>query len=122
MASCWRIDGHVFGEFCRAAVLLPALIYPKLAALRTKMDPEGVCLQQTDYTCGPAAAVTALRRMGFSADEGQMAIWSMTNPYGTTTDDLLNAMLTHYGKAGLSAEFRKFKNVAELEKAEPCWR
>ena len=39
---------------------LPALIRNTLAVLTTKIDPDRdfVCLQQTSYTCGPAAAVS----------------------------------------------------------------
>ena len=41
--------------------LAPAFNRAELEAIKTRIDPEGVCLQNTDYTCGPAAAVTALR-------------------------------------------------------------
>ena len=46
--------------------LLPALNYEYLAGLTTIVDPNGVCIQSNGYTCGPAAAVTALRGDGDS--------------------------------------------------------
>src|SRR5580692_146333 len=47
--------------------LAPAFNRTYLASLTTRMDRDGVCLQNTGYTCGPASAVTALRRLGFPA-------------------------------------------------------
>lgn len=99
--------------------LLPALAVPELSKLSTKIDRDGICIQQTDYTCGPAAAVTALRRMGLPADEGQLAIWSSTSPYGTMTEDLLEAINEHYGRDGVSASYQQFKSVGELREAGP---
>jgi predicted double-glycine peptidase len=48
--------------------LVPALIKERLSNLTTRLDSNGICYQSTDYTCGPAAAVTALRRLGLQAD------------------------------------------------------
>ena len=48
--------------------LVPVLIRTRLAQLDTSMTFSGVCLQTTRYTCGPAAAVTALARLGIKAD------------------------------------------------------
>ncbi|MBI5367044.1 MAG: hypothetical protein HZA54_08400 [Planctomycetes bacterium] len=43
------------------------------AALTTRFDPDGVCLQSTDYSCGAAAAVMLARRAGVAATEAEMA-------------------------------------------------
>jgi hypothetical protein len=54
--------------------LVPGLIKGRLSTLKTRLDCEGICYQTTGYTCAPAAAVTALRKLGFSATEGEIAI------------------------------------------------
>ena len=50
--------------------LAPALVRDHLSNLRTRLDSDGICRQTTYYTCGPAAAVTALGKLGLSAEEG----------------------------------------------------
>ena len=98
--------------------LAPAFARPQLAQLKTKMDENGVCLQTTDYTCGPAAAVTALYQLGFNAEEGDVAIASGTsNQEGTQTDLLAAALTEKYGRQGLLVKCRAFKNVEELRSA-----
>ena len=48
--------------------LAPAFNQKQLAALVTNVDANGVCYQSTDYTCGPASAVTgSARKLGFKA-------------------------------------------------------
>jgi predicted double-glycine peptidase len=95
--------------------LLPAIARPALEALVTRIDPDGVCIQQTSYTCGAASAVTGLRKLGLPAQEGQVAIWSHTSQYGTTPDELASALQSHYGREGLTVRYRRFKSVAELK-------
>jgi len=56
-----------------------ALIRQGFAEMTTVVT-DGVCIQQKRHTCGPAAAVTALRTLGLPAEEGQLAIWSHTLP------------------------------------------
>ena len=48
-------------------------------------DEDGVCIQSTDFTCGPAAASTLLTHIGFQTDEKEMAILSGASPL-TGTD------------------------------------
>jgi hypothetical protein len=82
----------------------------------TQMDRDGICQQSTDYNCGPAAAVTALRRLGFPAEEGEIAILAHTSTaIGTPPDVLCRALQKHYGPSGLKCEYRQFKSVAELK-------
>ena len=65
-----------------------------------------------------ASAVTALRKLGLPADEGQIAILSCTSfQEGTPTDLLADAMQRAYGKDGLVVECRAFKNITELKQA-----
>jgi len=47
----------------------PAIIQHDLSALPTRIDADGVCRQTQPFTCGPAAAVTALSRLGIKAAE-----------------------------------------------------
>jgi predicted double-glycine peptidase len=98
--------------------LAPAFNRGYLAGLETRLDHDGVCLQDTSYTCGPAAAVTALRKLGFAADEGEIAILAhTTSTIGTPPDILAAALQKRYGSAGLVCEYRGFKNLAELRNA-----
>jgi predicted double-glycine peptidase len=98
--------------------LAPAFDRNQLAHLLTRVDNNGVCEQTTDYTCGPAAAVTALRKLGLPAEEGTIAILSCTsNQEGTPTDLLADALQKEYGKDGLTATCRVFKNISELKQA-----
>jgi predicted double-glycine peptidase len=94
---------------------LPALVRNNLAALTTKIDPDGVCLQRTSYTCGPAAAVTGLRKLGLPAEEGQLAIWSHASQFGPTPDAIVDALRSHYGADGLEVRYQRFRQVADLE-------
>jgi len=99
--------------------LSPALIKGQLANLKTIVDSDGVCFQSTDYTCGPAAAVTALRRLGLSADEGEIAILSRTSPMaGTLPWSLCAALNSRYSAYGLRCQYRHFDSIAQLKNAE----
>jgi hypothetical protein len=98
--------------------LAPAFNRNQLLHLQTRMGADGVCRQNTDYTCGPAAAVTALRKLGLPADEGPIAVLSYTSAAtGTPPDILAEALREQYGKDGLLAEYRAFQDLAELRKA-----
>lgn len=98
--------------------LAPILNRNQLTQLHTRMDADGVCLQSTDYTCGPAAAVTALRRLGFPAEEGKIALLSQTSSFtGTLPDLLAEALQQKYGRDGLIVNYRFFKNLNELQQA-----
>lgn len=108
----------IVGQMSVWPFLAPAFNRNYLARLQTKLNEEGICLQSNDYNCGPAAAVTALRRLGFPAEEGQIAILAHTSSAtGTPPDILARALQRQYGKDGLVSEFRVFKEVAELKYA-----
>jgi predicted double-glycine peptidase len=86
------------------------------ASIKTQIDKDGICQQSSDYNCGPAAAVTALRWLGFPAEEGEIAILSHTSTaIGTPPDVLCRALQKHYGARGLQCEYRHFKSIAELK-------
>jgi len=86
------------------------------ASIKTNLDRDGICQQSSDYNCGPAAAVTALRKLGFPAEEGEIAILAHTSTaIGTPPDVLCRALQKQYGLSGLKCEYRHFKSTAELK-------
>lgn len=98
--------------------LAPIFNREHLSRLETRIGADGVCRQGTSFTCGPAAAVTALRKLGFAADEGRIAILSFSSEAtGTPPDILADALRREYGKQGLVAEYRVFRDLAELKQA-----
>jgi predicted double-glycine peptidase len=100
--------------------LAPVFNQKQLAGLVTNLDGEGVCHQSTDYTCGPAAAVTALRKLGFKAEEGEIArLAHTTSATGTLPDVLARVLQDRYGNDGLVSQYRVFKSPAELKGCLP---
>jgi hypothetical protein len=98
--------------------LVPALIKSRLYNIRTKLDSNGICRQTTDYTCGPAAAVTALGKLGLSAEEGEIAVLSYSSPVtGTLPTFLCSALESRYGAVGLKCQYRRFDSVNQLRDA-----
>ncbi len=105
-------------RFSVLPALLPAFNRTLLLNLKTSLDRDGVCLQSTGYTCGPASAVTALRRLGLPAEEGEIAVWARTTSMaGTPPDVLAETLREHYGSRGLTTTLRYFKNILELKQA-----
>lgn len=91
-----------------------------LAALPTRFDTNGICLQSTDYTCGPAAAVTALRHLGLEAHEGQIAIASHASAaIGTPPDMLCRGLRSLYATQALDCDLRYFAKLEELPSGQP---
>ncbi|MHC4463185.1 MAG: cysteine peptidase family C39 domain-containing protein [Planctomycetota bacterium] len=98
--------------------LVPALIKDDLSNLKTIVNTNGICYQTTDYTCGPAAAVTALGKLGLSASEGEIAVLSHSSPVaGTLPHCLYTALQNRYGADGLKCQYRYFDSIAQLRKA-----
>lgn len=98
--------------------IAPMLDRKDLMHLQTHMDTNGICLQTTTYTCGPASAVTALRKLGLPAEEGEIAILSYTSEQeGTPEDMLADGLKRRYASSGLIVECRAFKSIAELKQA-----
>jgi len=97
--------------------LFPVLIKGKLLNKATRFDSEGICRQTTDYTCGPAAAVTALGKLGLSAEEGEIAVLSHSSPVvGTLPTMLCSALENRYGSEGLKCRYRRFDSIEQLQK------
>ena len=114
---CLLMAGFV-SWFSVLPFLVPALIKDRLSNLQTKFDKNGICRQTTDYTCGPAAAVTALGKLGLSAEEGELAVLSYSSPMtGTLPACLSSALKDRYSADGLSCRYRRFDSIAQLKNA-----
>lgn len=117
-ATVWVLMVVIVFWFSIMPFLSPALIEGRLANLKTQVDSNGICYQTTDYTCAPAAAVTALRKLGLSAREGDLAILSHTSPVtGTLPTCLRTALQNQYGDEGLTCSYQYFDSVAQLKNA-----
>jgi len=102
--------------FSAVPFLAPNFLKKDLAALRTRVNPDGICLQTRDYTCAPAAAVTALRILGYNAHEGEIAVLARTTPItGTLPACLYSALQDRYGSEGLKCRYQHFDSVAQLK-------
>ena len=111
----WVLVGYlgVWPSFSRAAVR------DGLSKLVTSVPPDGICRQSTDYTCGPAAAVTGLRVLGIRAEEGALALLAGTSPAtGTPPQTLVRVLNDQFGAVGLRAELRGFRSVEDLTEQE----
>ena len=97
--------------------LLPALMYSELSAIATKFDAHGVCLQSTGYNCGPAAAVTVLRKLGIEAEESTIAIHARTTKVAGTQEDLLSSAITD--RYGVPCRAVYLDNLEELRGEVP---
>jgi hypothetical protein len=93
----------------------PIFSRPELRTIKTHVTDTGICFQSTYYNCGPAATVTALRRLGFPAEEGQIGLMCKTDPfYGTADDRIVDTIRKLYGAEGLIVEHRYVKSIDEL--------
>jgi predicted double-glycine peptidase len=117
-AAIYLIMVVVVVWFAVLPFLVPALIKDYLANLKTMFDSNGICFQTTDYTCAPAAAVTALGKLGLPAQEGELAILAHTSPVaGTLPGCLQTALQKRYGDKGLKSQYRRFDSIAQLKDA-----
>ena len=99
--------------------LVPELMRYRHAALTTNQDSTGICYQSTRYTCGPAAAVTALNRLGLKAYEGEIAVRANTVPFlGTSPACLTGALNSLYRKQGIECRYRYLDSVDSISDSE----
>jgi len=116
--SVAMIMGFIIGVFCIQPFLSSALIEQELAGLKSRFDSDGICIQTTDFTCGPAAAVTALREFGIEASEGELAVLAHSTPIaGTFPGSLYSALKNRYGNEGLHFQYRQFQSLDQLKNA-----
>lgn len=112
---CFLMVGFVTW-FSILPLLVPALVKDHLLSLNTRFDADGVCRQTTDYTCGPAAAVTALGKLGLDADEGELAVLSYSSPMTGTLPGCLSAAIENrYSADGLTCRYRHFDSIEQLK-------
>ncbi len=94
----------------------PILARNELENIVTEFSENGICLQSTNYTCGPAAAATALYQLGIKASEGKLAIEAYTTPQNGTSDDLLKKAIEKlYDSYGIVCDYRYFSSVSQLK-------
>ena len=92
----------------------------ELKNLQTTFSKNGICMQTTGSTCGPAAVVTVLRQLGIEAKESDLAIMSKcTLERGTTCEQLARAIKKLYGKKGIDCSIRKFDSIDQLKETCP---
>ena len=114
---CLLMAGFVVW-FSVLPLLGPALVKDHLASLNTRFDDNGICRQTTAYTCGPAAAVTALGKLGLVAEEGELAVLSYSSPMtGTLPTCLSSAIENRYSADGLTCRYRHFDSIDQLRDA-----
>ena len=96
----------------------PTLVRGRLTNLETNINSDGICLQSTPYTCAPAAAVTALKKLGLDARESEIAILARTSPVtGTLPWSLTRAIESRYRRQGLKCRYRAFDSIQQLKEA-----
>jgi ABC-type bacteriocin/lantibiotic exporter with double-glycine peptidase domain len=100
--------------------LMPAFEYETYRKMKTVVDSSGVCMQSNGWDCGPAAAVTVLRKLGLPAEEGELAIASHTSALaGTHIESMRAAIEDCYKAQGVHCEYRSFESVAAMRGMEP---
>jgi predicted double-glycine peptidase len=96
-------------------------IHQELKHLHTTFSKDGIGIQTTGFTCGPAAAVTVLRQLGIEAQESDLAICSKCTPQnGTTTELLAGAIKKLYGKQGIDCSIIHFDSIDHLKESCPA--
>lgn len=97
----------------------PVVVYNKHKNLITRTTPEGICLQETNYNCGPASAVTALGNLGIEAEISKIAIQSYSSPIcGTLEGALVNGVNELYGDK-VDCYIKTFKTIKEMRDYTP---
>jgi predicted double-glycine peptidase len=105
----------VVANYALLPFLMPALNYHYLRGLKNTYQ-DGVCLQSTSYTCGPAAAVTALKQLGMNSEEGTLAILAHTTSMaGTPADSLCAAINKLHQGEDIRCTYREYQSIAELK-------
>ena len=108
------------------AMLAPLFVWDSLSAcllpdytMGAQFDSDGVCLQATDYSCGPAAGVTLLRLLGQDATEGELAELSLLKPdRGVTALELCRGLTIMLRPTGRRAVIHQLP-AEELDRQAP---
>lgn len=102
------------GYFIIMPFLDPVIVYAQMKDGKALMIDD-VYIQSTNFTCGAASAVTALRQFGIEAVEAEMALAASTSrAWGTSEHMLAGAIERMYSKEGIHCEVRTFDEPTEL--------
>jgi hypothetical protein len=86
-----------------------------MGGLPSWFDSDEVCRQSTSFTCGPAAAATALRKLGLDVSEGQIAVLSRSCPFiGTTDYNLTQALRQTVSGQSIDCAYGQWEELPEL--------
>jgi predicted double-glycine peptidase len=119
----FALAGRLTGRRLRRAVAVALVLFGPLFlwdsvlpffqpdyAMAARFDADQVCRQSTDYSCGPAAAVTMLKHYGAEMSEGEMARLCLLRPNeGVTVLELCR---------GLNLALRRVDRQALIERPE----
>ena len=101
--------------------VIPAAIQNETRTLPLLLEGHGFCIQSRPYTCGPAAAVSALSRVGISAREGQIALGSRTAPLlGTNMWDLYKTVERICEKEHIPCSYQRMADLDQLPPNSIC--
>jgi predicted double-glycine peptidase len=114
------LAGFMFMLLLRSSLLPllgPVLDRAQIEGLPNVIDENNVCLQSTNYTCGPASLVSALRVFGIEETESNAALETLCNSYsGTRSPDIADYVNRAYGQRGLHASYRYVASLDELRR------
>lgn len=90
-----------------------------LADVPVSFDCDDICRQSTSFTCGPAAAATALHKLGVDVSEGQMAVLSRSCPYiGTSDYDLMRAVRQAVSDQPINCRYGRWEELPKISGRE----
>jgi hypothetical protein len=116
----WCLAGAMAVYFGLVPVLAPAVVRGSLTGTAGETDGQGVCRQTHDYTCGPAAAVTALRRLGVEAAEGPLAVAAHCGPAVGADGHALARAMTAAAAGRAAFSFRWVGDAGALAAMTPA--
>jgi hypothetical protein len=99
--------------------VLPIVLRQAHQQLNTEINGDGICMQTTAYTCGPASAVTALRQLNLDAKEGDIAISANTNPFSGTQPESLCRTLNEQFAGKIHCSYAPYERIEDLPQ-RPC--
>jgi hypothetical protein len=93
-----------------------AVLWGEAAALsdKSQVDKDGVCHQSTGITCGPAAGVTVLKRLGIEIGEREFAMACGTSSCGGTSAALMAHTLQEQFDGKLQVKLVHYDSVDHL--------
>lgn len=119
-AICFVFLGVFVIHSCVMPFLMAGLQKQEIAGLKTRLPADGVCRQSTEYTCGPAATVTALHAVGINAGESEIALLSHCNRITGSEPRVLEAILNQqYADKHATFTYQPFDHARDLPRDRP---